>query len=82
MFGHETFGFEPDVVIMAKGLSSGYMPIGAVAVSETILKDFFDLGGEPPAAWHAFNHDGQSMAQHSVSGNSSPQGPTSVDLEA
>ena len=59
MFGHETFGFEPDVVIMAKGLSSGYMPIGAVAVSETILKDFFDLGGE---FYHGYTYSGHPVA--------------------
>ncbi len=30
-WGFETLGFEPDIVPMAKGLSSGYLPIGAVA---------------------------------------------------
>ncbi len=30
-WGFETMGFEPDIVTMAKGLSSGYLPIGAVA---------------------------------------------------
>ncbi|MFN0193965.1 MAG: aspartate aminotransferase family protein [Aestuariivirga sp.] len=45
-WGFETFDFEPDIVPMAKGLSSGYLPIGAVAVSERLLNDFFDLGGE------------------------------------
>jgi putrescine aminotransferase len=45
-FGFETFGFEPDIVAMAKGLSSGYLPIGAAAFSETLMKDFFAKGGE------------------------------------
>ena len=30
-WGHQTMGFEPDLVAMAKGLSSGYVPIAAVA---------------------------------------------------
>ena len=38
MWGHETMGVKPDIIAMAKGLSSGYMPISAVAVSEEIVK--------------------------------------------
>ena len=34
-WGFETMGFEPDIVPMAKGLSSGYLPIGAVAFADT-----------------------------------------------
>jgi len=45
-WGFETFGIEPDIVPMAKGLSSGYLPIGAVAISEEIMRDFVELGGE------------------------------------
>ena len=37
MWGHETVGVKPDIIAMAKGLSSGYMPISAVAVSEEIV---------------------------------------------
>lgn len=32
MFGFENYCFEPDLIVMAKGLSSGYFPISAVAV--------------------------------------------------
>ena len=39
-FGHQTLGIEPDVVIMAKGLSSGYQPIGAVAVADHLIEEF------------------------------------------
>jgi hypothetical protein len=61
---------------------SRFITDAGAKAQEFFLRVRLDKGGEPPAAWHAFNHDGQSMAQHSVSGNSSPQGPTSVDLEA
>jgi putrescine---pyruvate transaminase len=57
-WGFETMGFEPDIVPMAKGLSSGYQPIGAVAFAEHLTKDFFELGGD-------FNH-GMTYAGHPV----------------
>jgi len=45
-FGLDTFGIEADIVPMAKGLSSGYLPIGAVAVSDRIFETFREKGGE------------------------------------
>ncbi|HUF45483.1 MAG TPA: aminotransferase, partial [Aestuariivirgaceae bacterium] len=58
-WGFETFGFTPDIVPMAKGLSSGYLPIGAVAVSDAIMQDFFALGGE---FFHGFTYSGHPTA--------------------
>jgi adenosylmethionine-8-amino-7-oxononanoate aminotransferase len=40
MFGAEHFGVVPDLMTMAKGLSSGYAPIGAVAVSDRLFDEF------------------------------------------
>jgi putrescine---pyruvate transaminase len=36
-FGHHHFGFKPDIISMAKGLSSAYLPISATAVSSDIV---------------------------------------------
>lgn len=36
-FGHHSYGFTPDLIAMAKGLSSGYLPISAVGVSQEIV---------------------------------------------
>ena len=58
-WGHETMGFNPDIVVMAKGLSSGYQPIGAMAVSEDIIADFFDKGGE---FYHGYTYSGHPVA--------------------
>jgi putrescine aminotransferase len=58
-WGFETLGFTPDIVPMAKGLSSGYLPIGAVAVSDAIMQDFFALGGE---FFHGFTYSGHPTA--------------------
>ena len=35
-FGCETYGFEPDLMTMAKGLSSGYLPVAAVAMNRRV----------------------------------------------
>lgn len=58
-WGFQTFDFEPDIVPMAKGLSSGYMPIGAVAFADHLMKDFFALGGE---FYHGMTYAGHPVA--------------------
>ncbi len=58
-WGFETMGFEPDIVPMAKGLSSGYLPIGAVAFADHLVKDFFELGGE---FYHGMTYAGHPVA--------------------
>ena len=43
-FGMDVFGVEPDILAMAKGINSGYVPLGAVGISDAIydtLKDQF-----------------------------------------
>jgi taurine--2-oxoglutarate transaminase len=37
-FAVENFGVEPDLLSMAKGINSGYVPLGAVGVSDEIAK--------------------------------------------
>ncbi len=58
-WGFETLNIEPDIVPMAKGLSSGYLPIGAVAVSDTIMSDFVEHGGE---FFHGYTYSGHPAA--------------------
>ena len=43
-FGAERFDYRPDIVTMAKGLTSGYSPLGAMAVSDRLVEPF--LHGE------------------------------------
>lgn len=42
MFACEHFGFVPDILTMAKGMTSSYAPLGAMAVSDPIAKHFQD----------------------------------------
>jgi putrescine---pyruvate transaminase len=56
-FGHQTLGFTPDLVPMAKGLSSGYLPISAVAVSSDVV-DVLKTGGD---FVHGFTYSGHPV---------------------
>ena len=56
-FGLEHYGVEPDIVQFAKGITSGYVPLGGVGVSDTV-RDV--INGVPPGKrWmHAFTYSG------------------------
>ncbi len=45
-FGHQEWGIKPDLIAMAKGLSSGYLPISAVGVSRHIVDTLVEHGGD------------------------------------
>jgi putrescine aminotransferase len=57
-FGCETFGFRPDLMTFAKGVTSGYVPLGGVMVGDRIARVLIDQGGE-------FNH-GYTYSGHPV----------------
>jgi putrescine---pyruvate transaminase len=58
-FGFQHFGIKPDIVSMAKGLSSGYLPISATAVSASIVDTLQQKGGE---FVHGFTYSGHPTA--------------------
>jgi adenosylmethionine-8-amino-7-oxononanoate aminotransferase len=41
-FASERYGLDPDIVICAKGITSGYLPLGAVLVADRVAEPFFD----------------------------------------
>ena len=59
-FGAERFGYEPDIITTAKGLTSAYAPMGAVIASDRVFAPFAEgtasfhhgptLGGHPVAS--------------------------------
>ncbi|MBP6775693.1 MAG: aspartate aminotransferase family protein [Piscinibacter sp.] len=57
-WGCETFGFKPDLMTFAKGVTSGYIPLGGVMVGERVAKVLIDQGGD-------FNH-GYTYSGHPV----------------
>ncbi|HEX5850535.1 MAG TPA: aspartate aminotransferase family protein [Rubrobacter sp.] len=40
MFGHQHYGIRPDIVTMAKGITSSYFPLSATAVKRTLFEKF------------------------------------------
>jgi len=56
-FGLEHYGVEPDIMQFAKGVTSGYVPLGGIGVSDTIGDV---MNGVPPAKrWmHAYTYSG------------------------
>ena len=58
-FGCQSFGVEPDLITMAKGLSSGYQPISALGVSDRIAEVLLDKGGE---FYHGYTYSGHPVA--------------------
>jgi putrescine aminotransferase len=58
-FGSDTFDIDADVMTMAKGLSAGYQPIGAVMFSDRIAEVLDDKGGEFA---HGYTYSGHPVA--------------------
>jgi putrescine---pyruvate transaminase len=46
-FGIERWGIEPDMITFAKGVTSGYLPLGGVIVSDQIAEPFWETAGGP-----------------------------------
>ncbi len=44
-FGIERWPVEPDMIVFAKGVTSGYLPLGGVIVSEKVAEPFWDQPG-------------------------------------
>jgi putrescine aminotransferase len=58
-FGSNYYGIRPDLMTIAKGLSSGYLPIGGVMVSDRVAEVIIDRGGEFA---HGFTYSGHPTA--------------------
>ncbi len=43
-FGCERYGYEPDLITCAKGLTSGYASLGAVLISDRVAEPFVERG--------------------------------------
>jgi putrescine aminotransferase len=57
-FGSQLLGAKPDLMTFAKGVTSGYIPLGGVVVGNRVAKVLIELGGE-------FNH-GYTYSGHPV----------------
>ena len=58
-FGCERFGTRPDLMTFAKGVTSGYVPLGGVMVGERVAKVMIEQGGEFE---HGYTYSGHPVA--------------------
>ncbi len=59
-FGCERFGVEPDLITFAKGVTSGYLPLGGVVVSGRVAEPFWSEPGRVTV------RHGQTYAGHAA----------------
>ncbi|MFN8215577.1 MAG: aspartate aminotransferase family protein [Solirubrobacterales bacterium] len=55
-------GVSPDLITFAKGVSSGYVPLGGVLVSDQLWDELRDPAAEPGFLMHGFTHSGHPVA--------------------
>jgi 4-aminobutyrate--pyruvate transaminase len=61
MFGAETFGMTPDIVTVAKALSSAYLPISATVISEPIYQALLRQSDRLGVFSHGFTYGGHPV---------------------
>ncbi|HEU4738684.1 MAG TPA: aspartate aminotransferase family protein [Solirubrobacterales bacterium] len=55
-------GISPDLITFAKGVSSGYIPLGGVIVGDELWDELRDPGQQPGILMHGFTHSGHPVA--------------------
>jgi putrescine---pyruvate transaminase len=58
-FASERFGLDPDMITTAKGLTSGYLPMGAVLIAGRVAEPFYR-----PGVWlrHGYTYSGHATS--------------------
>lgn len=61
-FGCDREGVAPDLITFAKGITSGYVPLGGVIVSDELWDELRDPARRPGTLMHGFTHSGHPVA--------------------
>ncbi len=61
LFASQRWDLQPDLVTMAKGITSGYAPLGGVLVAPRVADRFFD-GPDAPIFRHGLTYSGHATA--------------------
>lgn len=61
MFGSQTLGIEPDMMVVAKQLSSGYQPISGLLLSDQIYNTLRDASGKLGMFGHGYTYSGHPV---------------------
>jgi len=59
MFGAERYGYQPDIITCAKGLTSGYSPLGAMITTDRLMEPFLAPGAMFP---HGYTFGGHPVS--------------------
>jgi 4-aminobutyrate--pyruvate transaminase len=62
MFGTETFKMQPDIISVAKQLSSAYLPISAVMINKKIYDVIRDNSGKLGTFGHGYTYSGHPVS--------------------
>ena len=62
MFGTETFGLKPDIMTMAKAITSGYLPLSATVISEEIYRACVGQSEKHGVFAHGYTYTGHPAA--------------------
>jgi L-2,4-diaminobutyrate transaminase len=69
MFGCDYFGIVPDLVTVAKGITSGYQPLSAVLVGETVWETIRDDSDHLGVFGHGYTYTGHPIACAAANAN-------------
>jgi len=58
-FGSDSYGINPDIITMAKGISSGYIPLSGIMVGKNVSDVLINEGGE---FYHGYTYSGHPVA--------------------
>jgi putrescine---pyruvate transaminase len=62
MWGSLRYGIEPDMVLFAKAITSGYMPLGGVLVGPRVSEPFWVASTAGPMFVHGYTYSGHAAA--------------------
>lgn len=62
LFGTRLWGVKADIWALAKGISSGYVPLGATALGRKVAEPFIDDAGSLGTIGHGYTYSGHPVA--------------------
>lgn len=62
MWGSQRYGIEPDMITFAKGVTSGYQPLGGVLVGPRVASPFWEGSDPGPIFVHGYTYSGHAAA--------------------
>ncbi|WP_192183007.1 aspartate aminotransferase family protein [Mesorhizobium amorphae] len=62
MFGSQTFGIRPDIMVLSKQISSSYLPISALLINERVFEPIADESDRIGTFGHGFTGGGHPVA--------------------